>query len=171
MDWDLFQRFGLKVIGAIAGVLILAWLFRSEPTTVGRRELHYSRRLKIVAVLTLVFAAACAYGGTLTTGSNALWAYGLAIVFDAGGLYLIAETFTRHVRYDESCLYDRSIWRRGERALAWQDLTGYDYSEVNQWHIFCAGPLKVRVSGLLAGQDEFLTFLERKIVETGFLVQ
>ncbi len=85
MDWELFERFGIKAIGAIIGLLFMGWLF-----TAGRH-------------------------------------------------------------------------------LVWRELSDYGYSDVNHWHIFVAGPMKIRVSALMAGHEEFFAFVERKFRELGII--
>ena len=170
MDENTLVDLGLRVVSALIGVVVLGWLFTAAPTTVGHRELRYSGRLKMSAVFCLALAAVIAYGATFASDSDRIWAYSLFAFFSAGGVYLLLETFSRQVRYDESRLYDKSVWRRAERSLAWTELIEYDYSQMNQWHIFKAGDgMKIRVSALLSGHDEFMEFMERKFREIGFI--
>ena len=170
MDEDTLVDVGLRVISALIGVVVLGWLFTAAPATVGQRELRYSGRLKMAALFCLALAAVIAYGASFAKDSDRTWAYSLFAFFSIGGVYLLLETFSRQVRYDESRLYDKSIWRRAERSLAWTELVEYDYSQMNQWHIFkAAGGMKIRVSALLSGQEEFMEFMERKFREIGFL--
>ncbi|MDJ0926859.1 MAG: hypothetical protein QNJ73_04330 [Gammaproteobacteria bacterium] len=170
MDENTLIDVGLRIVSALIGVVVLGWLFASAPATVGQRELRYSGRLKMSAVFCLALAAVIAYGATFAKDSDRIWAYSLFAFFSIGGIYLLLETFSRQVRYDENRLYDKSIWRGTERSLAWAELVEYDYSQMNQWHIFKTGDgMKIRVSALLSGQEEFMDFIERKFRDIGFM--
>ena len=159
-------RFAVGLGITLLGVWLTAWLLAPSEGTLGRRELRFGSRTRGIAYASLAFAGIAGYAAYNEIGTGLWAAWILAGVFGAAGIYLLLETYTRRITYNEQGLRDHSIWR-GDREMTWDALAGYSYSELNHWHVLDFGRHgKVRVSILLEGATDFESFLRRMLFGT-----
>ncbi len=83
--------------------------------------------------------------------------------FVVGSGWLAVEVFSFRGPVTDTHLIVRSAWR-GVRKLPWEEIDGYSFSDVNQWHaLHTRGFGKVRLSVLLKGLDQVAGKLEERL--------
>lgn len=84
------------------------------------------------------------------------------ILLDLLALYAFLEVFLVSITFDEHGLTARSPWRK-TRRIEWFEVTEYDFSGWNQWHLLRTEKKgTVRISIYLTGMITFFEELDRR---------
>jgi len=147
------------LIGGLAAILLLAWALRASPPQQDG-EIRYGSRMRLLALFCLALALFIGYAALHARADQRSIAYGVSGVLLSSVAWFVLEVLFVRVRITESHLEVRSPWRR-RRVIPWTAITGYEFSEINRWHILSTkGFGKVRLSCYLSGVDQIAAHLD-----------
>lgn len=165
-DWTSTMGATTGLLGGIIATILLKWLSsRAAPyaTNRGNRKvLAYGPPVRILGWLMLVFGGFVAYVASQCSSDQRVIAWIVGLSMGVIGLYIWLEFQFVRIEFDDHAIYTFSPWRR-RRAIPWREVTGYHFSELNQWHVIQTSRHgRVRLSSLLSGLFCFFDALKKQ---------
>ena len=154
------------VIGGVVAYLVVRALRRDAGGAADTEDLHYGPGMKITALALLLIAGFIGYAALQARPSQRLIAFTLSALLLAGAGWFVLEAFFTRIRFGEDAIAVYSPWRRF-RKVPYSAITGYRYSEANQWHVLETPDGNVRLSIYLRGIDRFGELLGEKLRREG----
>lgn len=124
------------------------------------RVLRYGWRFRTFVLLFFGLIPAVSVWGYLKGDVNDVADNVVMVLLNLLALYGFLEAFLVSFAFDEHGLTARSPWRK-TRRIAWSEVTRYDFSDWNQWHLLrTEGKGTLRLSMYLTGLGSFFEELE-----------
>lgn len=164
---DSFIQFVVIVIAsAIAGAvvtflisLIVALVNKDMWKATRGTVLFYDSFFWLITIFLAVVFTTLTYFTWRDYGFSAPFLMGIFFILALMCLVIFLEAAFFRIAYDDYHIFTRSPWRPFRR-IPWHSLTGYSWSEINEWHVLeTRSQGKIRVSTFLVGLPEFFAVL------------
>jgi hypothetical protein len=109
----------------------------------------------------LILSVFIIYAASQASQDQTIFARMVSGFFALPGIMLWLEFHLVRIEFDNKLIYTFSPWRT-DRVILWEDIIGYAFSDLNQWHILnTSSQGKIRLSVLLSGLVTFFEALSK----------
>lgn len=162
-------------IGGIIGGIIAAGLLelvashadKNAKRDGGKMILRYGKSARALGWLVVLMCLFIVYAASDASDSQRVMAGCVGFGFIAIAVVLLLELYFVKILFDKEFIYTVSPWRPA-RKIPWAAVSGYAYSNINQWHILKTTSYgNIRLSILLSGLGTLAEELRKRKIRFG----